>query len=88
MSRLVVRGQTGLQNQSDVALAKQIRSSVTAAGGQISVLLDLKAKVPSVEIRGLFGVAAIKANVVHIVQTQWIAGIDFNRIRAGNVFDS
>ena len=83
LSRLVLGRQTRLQNQSDVALTKQVGSRVPATGGQISVLLDLEPKVPGVEIRGLLGVAAIKANVVHIVQTQRIAGIDFNRIRAG-----
>ena len=31
----------------------------------------------------MLGVAAIEANVVHIVQTQWIAGIDLDRIRTG-----
>ena len=44
LSRLVLGRQTRLQNQSDVALTKQIGSRVPAAGGQISVLLDLEPK--------------------------------------------
>ena len=64
--------QSGAQQQSDVALGQEVLGLVACARRQVGDLADVEAEAAGVEIRGLFGVADIEADVVYVDQIEGV----------------